>query len=145
MENYIMTLKHAKNGLKIEVKDYDGTLEQLRTETGSRTVMLYDAVRMLPLICTPYNKVKAVLVVCDDDGKIFGRPVTMPILSYDLHLVDEFVGDLCFIASKPYPNECDDRGLTREEAETLIDGVTTFLEMMSDDYPKVTEVHKCYE
>lgn len=145
MNEYIMTLKHAENGVKIDVKEYDGTLEMLRAETGSRTVMLYDASRMLQLMCPVGGDLEDVLVVCDDDGKIFKRPVTLPILNADLRLIDEFVGDLAFIASKPYPYESEDRGLTQEEVEELIEATILFTDVLGDRYPKVIDVHRCYE
>lgn len=152
MGNYVITLKHVENGLKIEIKDYDGTLEQLHAETGADTVMIYNAARYLPLVCD--NEIlEHVLVVCDDDGKLKDRPVTLPILGPYLEdgkpipesgyyaVYDDFVGDLCFIAERPYPYESDDRGLTRKEAKVLEVSLKMFIEQLTRyKYPDVVEV-----
>lgn len=117
MAGYMMILKHQGEGLTLEQKEYNGTLEELHDACECDCIMIYNAIAYLDETLPALNGWHDLLVVCDDDGKIKEKPATLPIIK-DGKIVDLFVGDLAFISADP-KSEGDDRGLTMSECLDL--------------------------
>lgn len=114
MSNIVIVRNNGNDTVTVVKKAYDGTLEQLHKDTNSETVMLYRA----QIYCN-WCDIPDVLIVCDDDGKLKGRPATMPIYNEKGEIVDVFVGDVAFIA-EDLQKTGEDRGLTPRETELLV-------------------------